>query len=380
MRNLTLLLIAGLLCIAMVNCKEPAKLNTNRSFEISLSTNKTPEVEFTSFFDFDSITLIQLEYNDSLILSNDLFISMQSESIVVYDAMTTQLYHFDSNGKFVNRIASAGASYNEYANVQDVQVDTCAQTIDVLCSSGNTIKTFDFNGNFIRDFKTPVNAGSFAKVKDNLYFLYSGFSQSVNNYRVHLCDTQKVIKSFLPLKTRAFDFTERNFKQHGEIGYFRELLMPNIFKYDSTGVKGYIEIDFGKGTITEGDLEKVNDPFSFFEKVSNKGFYSTFDFDQNNNIAVIRTEYQKGGDMHVFDLFVDLTDQTTTKVIPDNSGIGELMSAMTLIGISNNNTLYYSASPILLKNLLSKDIEGIPEPIFAPLGNPIIFTAPLKKQ
>jgi len=318
---------------------------------IVVNLKQENKIAFEDFFDFATFSYIQFEQNDTLVLSDDLTVKYADKLYFVYDAVIVQLYVFNDKGQLVNKIGSSGGGPCEYNRILSFNIDTTQKTIDVLTDIGNTIKTYNYTGNFVNSFTTPRTASDFAKINSKCYWLFTGFYDD-SSYRLHLCDTNKVITSYLPTKAKSFDFSEQKFFGLGNKGLYRESFLPTIYEYDSTCFKPAYYIDFGKSTITEEDLSKYIDPSIFLEKINREGVYTTIQALENSSTVFIKTMYQKDDRITIYDFLINKCDGKIIKIL-HNKTSEELSSTLSLVHIQENGKFHFKTNPIQLINFIS---------------------------
>ena len=370
-------LVAVLLLVA---CNGRTEKETDSDVLI-IDYNNAKEITFDKFFDFSKTEIIQFEHNDSIFLSERLEFNFADSYIFVLDIDATQLYRFDMQGKLINKIGTSGSGPAEYNNVSFFQVNKSTKTIDILCDAGTTIKTFEYNGNYIKHFNTPFPTQSFAQLNSNLYFFYSGFHGSDSHKRLHLCDTTDVINSYLYLKTNATDVTEQNFTSYGTHGLFRESFFPSIYRYDSLGIEKIIRFNFGNCDVTE-NLKECDDLYQFFEDINNRGFCTTKDpAHQGKKITYIKTMYQIDMEASFSHFYINMEDSTYKKVISNEKDkiLHDLFYQLRMIHIDSNDNGYYLINPYAFDNAVNEKPDMFPKKLeFAVNGNPLILILPLK--
>ena len=353
-----------------IACKKN-KSSDSHSDVLVIDYYNTKEMHFEEYFNLKDIKIIQFAYSDTLILSDKLYAKMVDSSIFVHDAVTVQIYRFNQQGELINKIGTSGLSPAEYSDILDFDIDTIEKTVDILCNRGKTVKTYGYDGVFRKKFETPKVAFNFNKVNDNCYWFFSGFVDPTG-YRLHLCDTLKVVRSYLNLKTKILEFTEQKFFGVGGEGLFRESFLPSIYEYNSTTLTERFRIDFGKNTVSEDELRRVSDPSLFFEEQLQKGTYTTIQACKGAELASIRTLYQKGEDqIDICDFIIDSRDNSATKII--NTKLTKQISPqLSLIRIDSNNNFYYLTSPVALSEFLLEIVPKDKNLEFNKNGNPLV--------
>ena len=337
--------------LILSGCKRNTKTQNIPQGCIVVNLKQENKIAFEDFFDFATFSYIQFEQNDTLVLSDDLAVKYADKLYFVYDAITVQLHVFNDQGKFVNKIGSSGGGPCEYTRILSFNIDTTLKQIDVLTDTGNKIKTYSYNGDLVNSFTTPRTTSDFAKVNSNCYWLFTGFYDE-SSYRLHLCDTNKVITSYLPTKAKSFDFSEQKFFGIGHKGLYRESFLPIIYEYESTCFRPVYYIDFGKSTITEEDLSKYKDPSIFLQKINRGGVYTTIQALQNSSTVFIKTMYQKDNKITIYDFFINKCDGEITKIL-HNKTSKELSNSLSLVHIQENGKFHFKTSPVKLINFIS---------------------------
>lgn len=324
---------------------------------VIVNLEQEDKIAFEDFFDFTTFSYIQFGQNDTLVLSDDLIVKYANQLYFVYDLVIVQLYVFNDKGQMINRVGSSGGAPFEYNRILSFNIDTTLKTIDVLTDIGNTIKTYDYNGNFVNSFTTPRTASDFAKVNSYCYWLFTGFYDD-SSYRLHLCDTNKVIKSYLPTKAKSFDFSEQKFFGVGNKGLYRESFLPTIYEYESTCFRPIYYFDFGKTAVNEEELSKYMDPSIFLEKINREGVYTTIQALQNSSTVFIKTMYQKDSRIIIYDFLINKFDGSVIKIF-HNKKSEELSSTLSLVHIEENGKFHFKTSPMQLTDfLIAKSISN----------------------
>jgi hypothetical protein len=330
------------------------------------------------FFDLNEAGFVQFKLPENRLMSSSVTIRIDNDHYFVYDKGNAQLYRFCPNGNIINLIGREGSGPEEYKNVIDFCIDAENEVVDILCEAGTKMKTYKFDGEYVRSFNPPQGAVSFAKLKNNHYMYYGGFSGFADHYRLKLTNSTKVIDSQLYLRTSAFDVIESNFYHGGLSPLFREIFLPVVYKIDSMHVKEYVYFDFGRQSITLKDISEVKDPFVFFEKFQKIGYVSTIEAAEGTNYIGIRTLKNENMEMLVSDFFLYKPESSVLKVPYNNS---ELSVVSSLIHIDKDDFFYYSVHPVSLNGFIEKNPGVFSfQPEFNTNGNQIILILPLSKS
>ncbi|TVR83568.1 MAG: 6-bladed beta-propeller [Chitinophagaceae bacterium] len=349
------LAIASLLIgILFPGCQDRQRVSSDyKTFIVNYHTKNTEH--FETFLDMANISITHFKADDTLFLSENLQVKYTENYIFLLDKVYEQLYRFNDSGQLINKIGRSGLGPSEYVNTGFFTVDDNNRTLSILHNNGTAIMIFDYDGNFLREFSTPFIITSFDQLDSNLYFYYTGYSNSPSFKRLHMADTLKILNSFLPLQTQAFDMIEMNFTAMGDYGYFREVYFPTIYKYSYSGIHEIFKINFGHCEITQKMLEEVKDPFEFFEKIQNNGFCSTASLIAAGSKYYVVTIEQKSGFNQVSHFYIDLEDSIYTRVYSNANNLIEydFFSQLKPVYIDSENNLHFISSQIELKTFLN---------------------------
>jgi len=377
-KNTLIVFISFLFCLSGCGRDKPED-EKSKTFVIDYHTGK--KIHFEDYFELEKMTYVFFDDDNSLFLSDDLQLEFTGKYFFILDKGYAQLYRFDNNGALINKIGRSGQGPAEYYNPGFFSVDTQNEAVDILSDNGSTIMTFNFEGDYLKKFSTPFIVTSFDRLNSNLYFYYSGYFNSPNFHRLHRADTIQILESYLPLKTQAFDMIEMNFTPKADYGYFRETFFPSVYKYDKNGIEEFLKLDFGNYEITKEELERVSDPFEFFEKIGSDGFCSTVSLRAGNDFFCVVTLKQGSGGTRVSHFYVNIADSTYKRVISNASqeATNDFFSQLRPVHIDLEGSVWFLTNPLDLKSFLESRTElslgyAIPEDYF----NPLLIVLPLK--
>ncbi|TVR43331.1 MAG: 6-bladed beta-propeller [Bacteroidia bacterium] len=359
----------------------PDKPDDGESTAFVIDYHTTQIIHFEDYFDFENVTYVFLGDDNSVFLSDNLQIEFTGKYFFVLDKGYAQLYRFDNHGSLINKIGRSGRGPAEYYNPGFFALDAKSEAIDILSDNGSTIMTFNFEGDFLKEFSTPLIVTSFDRLNSNLYFYYTGYHNSPNFHRLHRADTTQILESYLPLKTQAIDMVEMNFSPKAEYGYFRETFFSSVYKYDKDGVVELLTLDFGIFEITKEDLEKVIDPFDFFQKIDNEGFCTTVSLRAGNDIFCVVTLKQGSGDARISHFYVNIADSTYNRVVSNakQDATNAFFSQLRPVHIDLEGRVWFLTNPFDLQSFLETRTDyylgyTIPEEYL----NPLLIILPFK--
>lgn len=128
------------------------------------------DVRFEGSLDLSiNVDMIPLELTDDSLLDGIQKIVCHDSFFIVQD-LSSNLYRFDKNGKFVNRISNKGRSQEEYIRLNSFCVDSLGHVI-LFDSFGDRVLTFKMDGSFVEEKKLPSRS---------LYEMHNAFMISQN--------------------------------------------------------------------------------------------------------------------------------------------------------------------------------------------------------
>lgn len=338
---------------------------------------------FEDFFDIKQMSIIQFKDDNPIFLSDKLQIEFAENYLFVFDKGNEQLYRFDHSGKLLNKIGQSGHGPAEYNNAGFFGINENQQTLSILCDNGSSIMIFDYAGNFIKKFATPLIVTSFAQLNSNLYYYYTGYYNSPNNHRLHKADSANILESYLPLQTQAFDMIEMNFTPKEDYGYFRETFFPSVYKYNISGIQEIFKMDFGSCEITQQMLEEVKDPVVFFETIRKDGFCSTTSVLASENTFYVTAIQQDIQSTQVSHFYINLADSFYTRVICNKNKQAEIdfFNQLKPIYLDSEGFVYYLTNSADLKAFMESKTSNLQADLLPKENlNPLIISVPLKNN
>lgn len=101
--------------------------------------------------DIGDVRYVALETTDESLIKSYNHIAMDSERIVITDRSQNQVFIFDKNGKFLNRIFQCGGGPKDYQRITLSCVDFGRNYVYILDNTLlNRIKVYDFDGAFVK--------------------------------------------------------------------------------------------------------------------------------------------------------------------------------------------------------------------------------------
>ena len=169
-----------LCCVLSVSAQKPVVINLAKA--ISESPKEIMLNELAS-----DIRYVPLEMTDDCLMNNEFYIMQYTGE----DIITSGIFHFDKNGKFLNKIGSKGQGPEEYLQGLFAFGDWKNKLLYV--QNWTTLTCYGFDGTFVRSVPTPqLNMGA-AGLFDENHILYSNdiyYADKANPIQLYMVDSQ----------------------------------------------------------------------------------------------------------------------------------------------------------------------------------------------
>lgn len=169
-----------LCCVLSVSAQKPVVINLAKA--ISESPKEIMLNELAS-----DIRYVPLETTDDCLMNNEFYIMQYTGK----DIITSGIFHFDKNGKFLNKIGSKGQGPEEYLQGLFAFGDWKNKLLYV--QNWTTLTCYGFDGTFVRSVPTPqLNMGA-AGLFDENHILYSNdiyYADKANPIQLYMVDSQ----------------------------------------------------------------------------------------------------------------------------------------------------------------------------------------------
>lgn len=166
--------------VLSVSAQKPVVINLAKA--ISESPKEIMLNELAS-----DIRYVPLETTDDCLMNNEFYIMQYTGE----DIITSGIFHFDKNGKFLNKIGSKGQGPEEYLQGLFAFGDWKNKLLYV--QNWTTLTCYGFDGTFVRSVPTPqLNMGA-AGLFDENHILYSNdiyYADKANPIQLYMVDSQ----------------------------------------------------------------------------------------------------------------------------------------------------------------------------------------------
>ena len=169
-----------LCCALSVSAQKPVIINLAKA--ISESPKEIMLSELAS-----DIRYVPLETTDDCLMNNEFYIMQYTGE----DIITSGIFHFDKNGKFLNKIGNKGQGPEEYLQGLFAFGDWKNKLLYV--QNWTTLTCYGFDGKFVKSIPTPqLNMGA-AGLFDENHILYSNdiyYADKANPIQLYMVDSQ----------------------------------------------------------------------------------------------------------------------------------------------------------------------------------------------
>ena len=166
MKPIKLLIILFVLLSAgcsreVVKMAESAFIHNPDSVIISVQPEKDP-VELSSLI--DSVRYVILELTDESIVGNIDKLVIFEDRIYILDKLTSSVFIFDMDGKYLSKISKIGNGPGEYSRLHFFDIEPESRQIVLTDLTTYWNMRYDLDGNFISRKLMPLNTEGFAPV------------------------------------------------------------------------------------------------------------------------------------------------------------------------------------------------------------------------
>jgi hypothetical protein len=246
----------------LVACKSRTDTVKKVGVTISVIGNSQEKLLYSNVF--DSLRYIALETSDDILITNISKIRYFNNRLFILDKRTQTVFLFDSNGKSIRKIHNVGLGTKEYYQLADFDIDETTGRI-FLFSFMDKIQVYDFDGNFIEEYKIRLRGLCFAVYGDLMYIHTGGTENYDRKYNLLVLNKNGVLKGEIPFKMEMKSLQIYNsheaFCKYGDEMVFFMPFSRDIYAIgrDSTYIK--YRFDFGEYNFPDNyfDIHEIQD-------------------------------------------------------------------------------------------------------------------------
>jgi hypothetical protein len=221
-----------------------------------ISIDVTSENGIDNFF--ESYYSISLETKDECLISDIKKIIISNEKLYILDEKQPQIFIFDKNGYYLNKIDKKGEGPTEYYDIADFFVFD--SSICLLSRIGRKILVYSDNIEFIKSYSLSDFYDYFYPVNGNV-FLYANYSNDTHyNISVYNFGEQTISYKFLPFKNNQsflFPPTPFNITFKGDL-FVTQQYDYNIYKLNVNSIETIYRFDFNTKDRLPGEIQKID--------------------------------------------------------------------------------------------------------------------------
>jgi hypothetical protein len=235
-------------------CKSRTAITEDNLNTISVTVNNPEKLFYSEMF--DSLKYIALETSDDILISDISKMRYVNNRFFIFDKRTQTVFLFDSAGKAIRKIHSVGLGPKEYFQLMDFDVDETTGRI-FLFSFMDKIQVYDFDGNFIEEYRIMLRGTGIA-AKGEVMYLHTNRMANAGKYHLVILNKNGVLRGEIPFEKELHKSI--NYNSHEAFcKYGDELLFFMPFSRDIYAIGGdstYIKhrFDFGEYNLPDNYL------------------------------------------------------------------------------------------------------------------------------
>src|SRR5690554_6168506 len=208
MRYKIIIPFLSIMLLLFISCK---KKNNSSIDTYYIEIEKNSAVSISDFI--KEIEIIPLETTDLSIIRDVTKIEFYQNIIYIFDLPQNNIFIFNHEGKYINKIDNKGQGPNEYLNISDFTIAKQTGNICILDAIKNNLLYYDLEGNFQYIENLPkltesaYNIFQFINGKHIMFWT----SDESNRLKIYDKSTKSIIMEDLPRKgypRRAYFFSD----------------------------------------------------------------------------------------------------------------------------------------------------------------------------
>ncbi|KAF2080128.1 6-bladed beta-propeller [Flavobacterium sharifuzzamanii] len=266
----------------------------------------------------DSVSYLPLETTEkSLIGAVDDIVSCKDRIFILDTYRGKNVYVFDKQGKFVFKLPN-GKGPGEILRPYDLAVNEKKRMLYVYDAESERIVSYNWDGQFIKDQKTPIRFKNFEYTNDSSFLILAylndniGLPEEESKSQLFVVDTTfKIMSHGFPYKeieTKNRFFLNSHLRSGANNLAYSPRFGNEIYEFQNDSVfKKKYKLDFGDDALTEDEF--FVDTNVFLKNEKKEGYkYFMGDYVENANDAFFKINI--GNNMPML-LFYDLKTKRT---------------------------------------------------------------------
>ncbi|QIA06558.1 6-bladed beta-propeller [Draconibacterium halophilum] len=253
------LITIAILFLVFLSCHNNNYKETEKVKSIKINPSKGQSISIEEFA--TELTFLKLETSQRSLFSNINKIVVNKLGIFILDKYDTRkVFHFSSNGKFINSIGMAGKGNGEYILPTDFLVNEKNQHVEIVDNFTRSNYFYDIDGNFIKRIHyKDYRITSFIHIPNSYYLIKLGDNKGLSFENSHFIITNdqmnKAKVEFCPVEYDCDLININPFSNSFKNKLFFTYGFDNmIYEFmDNTATPRY-KVDFGEKELNHEDL------------------------------------------------------------------------------------------------------------------------------
>lgn len=258
-----------------------------KRIDASIPNNR---LKFDQFFKPEKLIFLKNDSTEGLLQAINKVFFFKNKWLVV-DRRTPHVSFFDINGKFLKKIISPGKGPGEFTGINDVLIDTCANSILIFSTNDRKLAWFDSDGLYLKERRVTFTAQAMNWLSYPYLIFTTNYGYTGEDGAAYSCivaDTSgKQTGQYLkhPPCEVSFAFSGINIASDTDGPLMAEALEDTVFQVEFSAEektlkrKPFVCFSFGKRT-----LPAVNSRCNFFVE-HRSSISSNYDYLLNHAFA-----------------------------------------------------------------------------------------------
>ncbi len=263
-------------CLLLINfllifgCSSPEKMTTkvDNSLPLTIVIDDIPMRDNVKLTDLISdYEYVPLETSEKSLVGDIHSMALDKDRIFIQEYNFKKLHIFNRKGDFVNTISAKGQGPSEFIEISSFTLDREKQ--HVIIAADFKIMTFDYNGNFIKEFRLIIGTRYMGYTGENkllIYSSYSGYHASILDstyYQAVIVDlvTEKIIRHAIPYNPKArleniTGFSSNISSSDANDQYLSVPYKDTVWRASGDSISVAYTVDFGEDGLPENYEEE----------------------------------------------------------------------------------------------------------------------------
>jgi hypothetical protein len=318
-----------------------------------------------------NVSVVPLQIETPRAITEDMEMKYVNNNYFILDNRFKQcVYHFDAEGKFVNKIGEKTVSENAgdvpvLTNPVKFCVDPYRHEVSVFNFEEMQIQRYTYEGKKLDMVKIDLDPADFICNNKGNYIVYTGWNNKASSYRVLFMDhNMKPIDKKLRLISKCMPIQSPSFYDAGNAVCMWELFGDRTYRISNTDIIPSFIFDFGQFKLPENYHNML--AAEGMQELMKNGYFTTKKYLENDQFAYFFLNYTSPDQREMIHVIYDKKAKKTY-VLNENAGIGAFDKAQAL---TSDNELIFLVSPRKVRQLLGGGSDYMPD-VFTSLDEQI---------